>query len=352
MRTSGGKAAPSSRWPEVLFRVVRPHLSRFCCPSPARLPRPTPPRSTPARCLCSASISASSPLPSVRRSPACAPPSARARRQGLRRREADRYRLSESTLETLLAAEPQALLIVARAGEAGAAGRQLAGRRSACRAMPNALLDFEGWLDAPPPRRSISTTPGPLVDRGEAFNLMLSTLRDRMSRSTAASPGSTIVLKVRDLFGRRLELAELAAKHRQLEEQVASLRALLDAQASMRERAQPEPRPSSRRASGASTGWPRPSPCSTRAEAHPFQSGLCRAAGSSSRNGSPLIRATARSSTAFARRGGCPKRPTIATGRRTGSPAYGSNAPGRGSSGTCPTAARCTSSPTARAPAG
>ena len=38
------------------------------------------------------------------------------------------------------------------------------------------------------------------------------------------------------------------------------------------------------------------------------------------------IRATARSSTACARRGGCPRRPIIATGRRAGSPAYGTNA--------------------------
>jgi signal transduction histidine kinase len=52
------------------------------------------------------------------------------------------------------------------------------------------------------------------------------------------------VLKVRDVAGQRLEAAELASKHRRLEEQVASLRRLLDAQAVVAERGRTEAKPS------------------------------------------------------------------------------------------------------------
>ena len=49
--------------------------------------------------------------------------------------EADRYRQSESTLDTVLAAEPQALLIVARAGRRSCSSPTCRSG-SACRAMP------------------------------------------------------------------------------------------------------------------------------------------------------------------------------------------------------------------------
>ena len=128
------------------------------------------------------------------------------------------------------------------------------------------LLTFEAWLDAPS-ASALELALQALADRGEAFNLMLSTLRDQFIEVDGRIAGRTIMLKLRDLFGRRLELAELAAKHRQLEDQVASLRALLDTQAVIAERARSESKPALKRASGASTGWLRLSPCSTRGNA-------------------------------------------------------------------------------------
>ena len=92
---------------------------------------------------------------------------------------------------------------------------------------------------------------------------MLRTPRERYVEVDGRTAGRTIVLKVRDLAGRRLEAADVAARHRQLEEQVASLRGLLD-EAHRADALPASPGRSARRASGASTGWPRPSPCSSR----------------------------------------------------------------------------------------
>jgi signal transduction histidine kinase len=69
-------------------------------------------------------------------------------------------------------------------------------------------------------------------------------LRDRYVEVDGRATGRTIVLKVRDVAGQRLEAAELASKHRRLEEQVASLRRLLDAQAVVAERGRTEAKPS------------------------------------------------------------------------------------------------------------
>ncbi|HET9573588.1 MAG TPA: PAS domain-containing protein, partial [Methyloceanibacter sp.] len=241
MRTSGGKAAPSSRWPKVLFRVSVP-IAPFLLPVTSAFAA-TNEAAFDARTLLTLGINLGIIAFAVGTAIACLRATERARAaRAAAAAEADRYRLSESTLETILAAEPQALLIVGESGEPELLVANLAVGLGVPRDA-NALLDFEGWLDASS-ASALDLALRTLVDKGEAFNLMLSTLRDRFVEVDGRVAGHTIVLKVRDLFGRRLELAELAAKHRQLEDQVASLRALLDAQASMRERAQPEPLPS------------------------------------------------------------------------------------------------------------
>jgi signal transduction histidine kinase len=142
------------------------------------------------------------------------------------RDEAERYRLSESTLDTLLAAEPQALLTVAESGEA----ELLISTLPAALGVPRdtaSLLNFAEWLD-PPSARDLDNAIDRLVERGEPFNLMVRTVRERYVDADGRAVGRIIVLKVRDLAGRRLELADVAARHRQLEEQVGALRGLLE----------------------------------------------------------------------------------------------------------------------------
>jgi signal transduction histidine kinase len=140
--------------------------------------------------------------------------------------EAERYRLSESTLETLVAAEPQALLTVAESGEAELVVATLPPALGVPRDT-GGLLSFAAWLDASS-AQVLDDAIDALAAQGEPFNLMLRTQRDRYVEVDGRTTGRTIVLKVRDLAGQRLEFADLAARHRQLEEQVASLRGLLE----------------------------------------------------------------------------------------------------------------------------
>jgi signal transduction histidine kinase len=155
--------------------------------------------------------------------------------------EAERYRLSESTLDTLLAAEPQALMTVAESGEA----ELLISTLPAALGVPRdtaGLLNFTDWLDAQA-ARELDDAIDRLVQRGEPFNRMLRTARERYVEVDGRAVGRTIVLKVRDLVGRRLELADVAARHRQLEEQVGALRGLLE-EAHRADRPSGEPRAS------------------------------------------------------------------------------------------------------------
>ena len=147
MRTSGGKAAPSSRWPEVLFRVLICSIPLCCCRCARPLPRPNP-RHSIARTLLTLGIILGIIAFAVGTAIACLRATERARKaEAAAQIEAERYRMSESTLETLLAAEPQALMVVAESGEA----ELLVANLPAALGVPRdaaTLLNFAGWLDA------------------------------------------------------------------------------------------------------------------------------------------------------------------------------------------------------------
>jgi signal transduction histidine kinase len=239
MRTSGRKAAPLSRWSEVLFRVLSCAIPFCLLPAGAALA--ADPAWLDARTLLTVGINLGIIAFAVGTAILCLRAKERARKAEVRAEvEAERYRLSESTLETLLAAEPQALLTVEETGQA----ELLVATLPAMLGVPRdtkGLLNFGAWLDAPS-AKDLDDAIDALVERGEAFNLMLRTRRDRYVELDGRTAGRTIVLKVRDLAGQRLDLADVAAKHRQLEEQVASLRALLD-DAHKAERAGPLAKP-------------------------------------------------------------------------------------------------------------
>ncbi len=241
MRIGGGKAAPSSRWPQVLFRVAI-LIAPLLLPVTSAMAAATDGSLFDARTLLTLGINLGVIAFAVGTAIACLRATERARAAAAdSAKEAERYRASESTLDTVLTAEPQALLIVGESGEPELLVANLPVGLGVPREA-HALLTFEAWLDSPS-ASALDLALQTLVERGETFNLMLSTLRDRFVEVDGRVAGRTIVLKVRDLFGRRLELAELAAKHRQLEDQVASLRALLDTQASIAERARVETKP-------------------------------------------------------------------------------------------------------------
>jgi signal transduction histidine kinase len=241
MRTSGGKAAPSSRWPEVLFRVFILLISPLLFPIKAAVAA-TDATVLDARTLLTLGINLGIIAFAVGTAIACLRATERARKaEAAAANEAERYRLSESALDTVLVVEPQMLLTVAETGEPEMLVASLPPAIGVPR-EPRRLLHFAGWLDAPS-AAELDAAIEALAERGEAFNLMLATLRDRYVEVDGRAAGRTIVLKVRNLVGQRLELADLTAKHRQLEDQVASLRSLLEAEAGSSERARIESKP-------------------------------------------------------------------------------------------------------------
>ncbi len=240
MRTSGGKALPSSRWPKVLSRVLT-FIVVMAASSKAMAAAES--IALDARMLLLLGITLGIIAFAVGTAIACLRATQRARKaEAAAANEAERYRLSESMLDTVLAAEPQMLLTVSETGEA----ELLVATLPLSYGVPHEadrFINFAAWLDAPSVKE-LDTAIEALADRGEAFNLMLTTLRERYVEVDGRAAGRTIVLKVRDLAGQRLETADLASKHRQLEEQVASLRRLLDAQAAVAERSRTEAKPS------------------------------------------------------------------------------------------------------------
>ena len=140
--------------------------------------------------------------------------------------EAERYALSESTLETVLSAEPQALLTLTEAGEPELLVSNLPLSFGVPR-DPERLLTFSSWLDEGS-RAELETAMQALAESGEAFNLMLHTRKGRYVEVDGRTAGRSLVLKVRNIAGQRLELAELSLRHKELEEQVTGLRALLE----------------------------------------------------------------------------------------------------------------------------
>jgi signal transduction histidine kinase len=224
-----GEAAPSLRWPRALLCLLA--LPATTLPSPAHAVAGLVPLSSvyDMRMLLTLGITLGIIAFSIGSALACL----RATQAALRARdasnlEAERYRASESMLETILSAEPQVLLTwTAEAGPRVHAASLPHGLGVPIE--PNRLLRFAEWLDEAS-AAELTEAMQALADRGEAFNLMLRTERQKHVEVDGRAAGGMITLKVRDLAGQRLELAGLGEEHRKLDTEVASLRALLDAQ--------------------------------------------------------------------------------------------------------------------------
>ncbi len=225
MRTSRGEATPVSRWPIVLSRVHVYAVPAALLPIDTAIAQEA--AGVDAHALLTLGITLGIIAFAVGTAIACLRATKRARAQEAKAAsEAERYALSESTLETVLAAEPQALLTLSDAGEPELLVSNLPASFGVPR-DPERLLTFADWLDAGS-CAELDPAMQALAECGEAFNLMLRTKRDRYVEVDGRTAGRSLVFKVRNTAGQRLELAELSAKHKELEEQVASLRTLLD----------------------------------------------------------------------------------------------------------------------------
>jgi hypothetical protein len=122
--------------------------------------------------------------------------------------EAERYRASERMLETILAAEPQVLLTwTAEDGPRVHVANLPLGL--GVPSDPDRLLRFGEWLDAGS-AEELTLAMQALADRGEAFNLMLRTERQRHVEADGRAAGAMLTLKIRDLAGQRRSLPGLA----------------------------------------------------------------------------------------------------------------------------------------------
>jgi signal transduction histidine kinase len=240
MRTSRGEATPDPGWPTVLSRVLVYSVPAVLLPVNAAVAEEA--AGVDPQTLLTLGINLGIIAFAVGTAIACMRATKRARAQEAKAAsEAERYALSESTLETVLAAEPQALLTLSETGAPELLVSNLPLSFGVPR-EPERLLNCASWLDGPS-TKELDPAMQALAERGEAFNLMLRTKRDRYVEVDGRTAGRSLVLKVRNIAGQRLELAELAARHKELEEQVTALRALLD-EAKTRERARVEVKPS------------------------------------------------------------------------------------------------------------
>ncbi|HEV3242579.1 MAG TPA: PAS-domain containing protein, partial [Methyloceanibacter sp.] len=229
MRTWGGEAAPLAGWPVACLCLAL--LLAAALPFTAHAADPLVPLSGvyDTRMLLTLGITLGIIAFSIGSALACL----RATQAALKARdaatlEAERYRASENMLETILSAEPQVLLTwTAEDGPRVRVTNLPHGL--GVPTEPNRLLRFEEWLDEAS-AAELTEAMQSLADRGEAFNLMLRTKRQKHVEIDGRAAGGMITLKVRDLAGQRLELAGLGEQHRKLDTEIASLRALLDAQ--------------------------------------------------------------------------------------------------------------------------
>ena len=225
MRTSTGEATPATRWPTTLSRVLAYSVPAWLLfidragAAEAGLLEP--------HTLLKLGIDLGIIAFSVGMVIACLRAIKRARRrEATATAEAERLALSENTLETVLAAEPQALLTLGETAKPELLVSNLPGSFGVPRDASR-LLAFEQWLDGDA-AAELEAAMKELAQHGEPFNLMLRTMRGRYVEADGRTAGHTLVLKVRDIAGQRLELAELSAKHKELEKQVVALRTLLD----------------------------------------------------------------------------------------------------------------------------
>ena len=225
MRTSTSEATPVSRWPTALARVLAYSVPAWLL-YPGAASAAEDGFLNPATLL-KLGIDLGVITFSVGMVIACLRAIKRARlREASAAVEAEKLSLSENTLETVLAAEPQALLTLGETAKPDLLVSNLPGSFGVPRDASR-LLAFEQWLDGDS-ATDLETAMKELAEHGEPFNLMLRTQRGRYVEADGRTAGHTLVLKVRDIAGQRLELAELSAKHKELEKQVVALRALLD----------------------------------------------------------------------------------------------------------------------------
>ena len=238
MPTSGRRLAPLTRWWDGLFRCMIVACAALGLPQAAEAAEAG--AGIDARVLFTLGVNLGVIAFAVGTAIAClrAKQAAREAKEAAAR-AAERFRASESTLEAVLAAEPQVLLSW---GGPGSRPEVLAANLPIGLGVPREpepLLRFEEWLDAPS-AQELDEALTSLADQGVLFNLILRTVGQDYVEADGRAVGAAITLKIRDLTGERRELVGLSDKHKELDAEIASLRALFDVEKSTRDRGKTE----------------------------------------------------------------------------------------------------------------
>lgn len=238
MRTSGGKAAPSSRWPEKLSRVSAFIIAIVIAEAAHAASGVTP---IDAQTLLMLGVNLGIIAFAVGTAIACLRATEHARKAEIAaKHEAELYRLHETMLDRVLAAEPQALLTVGDVGKPELLAATLAPELGVP-SEASRILHFAAWLDEASASALVAAMQA-LQERGEVFTLTLRTQRDRYVEADGRAAGHTLMLKLRQSTDEQIGRVDLAIRHKELEEQVAALRGLLDAE-NDRERCKAESKP-------------------------------------------------------------------------------------------------------------
>lgn len=132
------------------------------------------------------------------------------------------------SIESIIQAEPQLIVLWEHSGEPKVIINSLEQDVYGIPDDPRHVLRFRSWLH-PESATELEDILRGLFQGGVAFNIMLKTLVDADLEADGRAAGGRLILKFRDVVGKRLELAELSDTQRHLEAQVDAQKALLDA---------------------------------------------------------------------------------------------------------------------------
>ena len=141
------------------------------------------------------------------------------------RREIARLRAEADRMTALLLSEPQVVVIwrslnaepVVLGDVAGISGLESSRR----------VLAFGSWLGAEP-AAAMEAAVDALRKRGKAFGFSILTPRGKHIEAEGRPVGGVAVLRLRDITGAKRDYAAVAAKHKQLEDEIELVRNLLE----------------------------------------------------------------------------------------------------------------------------
>ena len=142
-------------------------------------------------------------------------------------KEVEELRRQVRTAEAILKSEPQVLVIWEPNGEPNVALNTLPESLG----LPDSsgeLLRFRGWLE-PDSATDLEVALNNLFRQGTAFNISVKTMIGGNLEADGRASGSRLVVKFRDLAGRRSDWARMVDQYRSLTRDITSHRTLLDA---------------------------------------------------------------------------------------------------------------------------